>query len=146
MKSAEYRHGLGERGRIALVVVALASAGGSGCSQSAPEADAGRAIASAFLDEIRQGRVDAAWDGTTAEFKSRLGLEGLRGLVRKNRALREPAEFVAFAPVERDGLKLAEYSFRTAKGKGKKSAKEVLVKVILAREDGAWKVEWMSLE
>jgi hypothetical protein len=144
MKSAEYRHGLGERGRIALVVVALASAGGPGCSQSAPEADAGRAIASAFLDEIRQGRVDAAWAGTTAEFKSMLGLEGLRGLVRKNRALREPAEFVAFAPVERDGLKLAEYSFRTAKGK--KSAKVVLVKVILAREDGAWKVEWMSLE
>ena len=88
MKSEENRPGLMGRGRIALVVLALAFAGGPGCSQSAPEADAGRAIASAFLDEIRQGRVDAAWAGTTAEFKSMLGLEGLRGLVRKNRALR----------------------------------------------------------
>src|SRR3954447_18738370 len=139
MKIAENRTGLAERGRIALVVLALAFIGGPGCSRTAPEADAGREIASAFLDEIRQGRVDAAWAGTTAEFKSMLGLEGLRAFVRKNRALREPAEFVTFAPVERNGLSLAEYSFRTAKAKKP-------VKVILALEDGAWKVERLSLE
>ena len=54
MKSAEDRPGLGEGGRLALMVLTLALVGGPGCSPSpsAPEPDAGREIAAADADQI----------------------------------------------------------------------------------------------
>lgn len=122
---------------LALALMAIMTWGG--CSASSPSPDDGQKIAAAFLDEIRAGRVDAAWAGTTAEFKSLLGMEGLRGLAKKQPALREPVEFVGYAPVERNGLALAECTFRSPK-RGKS------VKVVLAREGGDWKVERLSLE
>ena len=83
--------------------------------------------------------MDDAWRGTSAEFKSMQGMEGLRGVVKQNASLRKPAEFVSFVPVTRNGLDMAECTFRTpAPGK--------TVKVLLAQEAGAWKVERMSVE
>ncbi len=125
------------RPAIAFLLAAIAGAGCSGGSAPAP--DAGKEIASAFLGELRGGRVDSAWAGTSAEFKSMLGMEGLRALVKKNPAMREPAEFVAMEAVERNGLKMAECTFRPEKRKA-------IIKVLLAREDGDWKVERLALE
>jgi hypothetical protein len=119
----------------------LGSAAWSGCSSAQPDPDASRATASKFLDEVRAGRAEAAWEGTSAEFKSLLGRESFVGLVRKTPVLREkePAEFVSFNAAERNGLPVAECIFRTA---SKKSA----LKVLLARENGTWKVERLTVD
>lgn len=114
-----------------------------GCSGagggSAPAPDAGRAVAQTFLDQIRNGQVDAAWDATTAEFKSMLGKEGLRSYVKKNPEARAPAEFVACTPRPANGLPLAEATFRPAKG-------TKTLKVLLGKEGADWKVERFTIE
>ena len=94
----------------------------------------GREIATAFLAEIRRGNVDAAWEGTSAEFKSLLGLEGMRTYVKKHPGLKKEAEFTREAKVESNGLSLAEVVFREPTGGAE-------VKVLLAPEGGTWKVE-----
>jgi hypothetical protein len=119
----------------------LGMAAWPGCSSSSPDPDASRATAARFLDEIRAGRVSEAWESTSTEFKSLLGREGLEGYVRTHPALKEkePADFISFNTAERSGLPLGECTFRSA---SRKSA----VKVLLARENGAWKVERLTVD
>ncbi len=121
----------------ALALIALPGCSASG--GSAPDPEAGRAVATAFLDEIRGGKVDDAWKGTSAEFKSMLGLEGLRSFVKKNAEAREPSEFIACVPKPANGLPLAECSFRSPK-------RNKTLKVLLGKEEGTWKVERFAIE
>lgn len=95
--------------------------------------DAARTIADAFLADVRGGKADAAWAGTSAEFKSLMGRDAFRAFVKSKKALKAPAEFERSERVERDGLHLVECHYRTQGGGA--------VKVILAPEAGAWKVE-----
>jgi hypothetical protein len=132
----------GPRSRFAFLLVALLGpAAWPGCSSSTPDPDASRSTAAKFLDEIRAGKVSNAWEGTTTEFKSLLGREGLEGYVRAHPALKEkePADFVSFNTAERNGLPLGECAFRSASRKSS-------IKVLLAREDGAWKVERLTVD
>ncbi len=132
--------GFGRRFALGLVVLAGASTW-SGCGGSAPDPDASREIAAKFLEEIRAGRVAAAWEGTSTEFKSLLGREGLVAYVRAHPTLKEkaPADFVSFNTAERNGIPLGECAFRT-------SSRKSAVKVLLARADGAWKIERLTVE
>ncbi|MDG3007506.1 hypothetical protein [Paludisphaera mucosa] len=70
-----------------------------------------------------------------------LGRDGLVGYVKAHKSLKEkaPAEFVSFNVAEREGLPLAECLFRTAD-------QRAAVKVLLAREGGAWKVERLTAD
>ncbi len=102
-------------------------------------ANEGQAIAASFLSEIRAGRVDAAWEGTTTEFKSMLGLEGLRSLVKKHPVLRQEAGFVREGELLSNGITLREVVFR-----GDQAGSEV--KVLLAPDSGSWKVERLIAE
>jgi len=132
----------GPRARFALMFAGLLGmAAWSGCSPANPEPDASRATAAKFLDEIRAGKVSNAWESTTTEFKSLLGREGLEGYVRAHPALKEkePADFLSFNTAERGGSPLGECAFRSA---SRKSA----IKVLLARENGAWKVERLTVD
>ncbi len=113
------------------LVAGLPSCGG------VPDEEDGRAIGAAFLDQIREGRVDEAWGGTTSEFKSMLGLEGLRAYVAKHPELASPAEFEGLEEIEQNDLTLAKCRFRAA-------ASGEPITVLLAREAGEWKVERLT--
>lgn len=132
----------GPRARLALVFAGLLGlTAWPGCSSTTPEPDASRATAAKFLDEIRAGKVSSAWESTTTEFKSLLGREGLEGYVRAHPALKEkePADFLSFNTAERGDLQLGECAFRSA---SRKSA----IKVLVARENGVWKVERLTVD
>lgn len=126
---------------LALLSSALTNV--AGCSpfgSAAPAAADGRGIADAFLKEIRDGRVEAAWRSTSAEFKSMLGLEGLKTFVKKHPVTQKSAEFERYEAVDRNGLSMAECSYRSATPPAR-------LKVLLASEpDGTWKVERFSVE
>lgn len=106
--------------------------------QPAPQEDEGRPIADRFLQQLREGQVDAAWESTTADFKSDEGLESFRAFVTDRPGLSEPAEFVRFEEIEVHGLTRWKYTYRinTPLPSG---ASEV--GVLIANERGEWKVE-----
>ncbi len=101
--------------------------------------DDGRPIAEAFLAQIRTGQVDAAWESTTAEFKSDEGREQFRQFVARTPMLREPLEFVQYESTELNGLPRGEFHFRHASSPAK-------VRVILAREAQQWKAEGVFVD
>jgi hypothetical protein len=103
-------------------------------------ADEARPIAEAFLAELRTGkpdRIDAAWSGTTAEFKSNQGQEQFRKYVKGQKRLAEPTEFQGSEMTERNGLRVADCRFQARTGP---------VRVLLAREADRWKVERVLVE
>jgi hypothetical protein len=121
-------------------LLASLSAACSGFNSSPPTSEDGRAIADAFLQDLQSGRVEAAWKSTSAEFKSMLGLEGFKSYIKKAPAALEPAEFVSYEAVDRNGIRMVECKYRSQK-------KGATLKVLLASEpDGAWKVERFSTE
>lgn len=106
---------------------------------SPPGQDEGRRVATQFLDALRSGQVDAAWESTSAEFKSMLGLEGFRDYIRKHPALTAPADCSEVIPQTRNGLALAECVFRPTDGKA-------TIRVLVAREAEAPRVEHVTVE
>jgi hypothetical protein len=99
----------------------------------------GRPVAENFLAQIRAGQVDAAWESTTAEFKSDEGREQFRQYVARNPLLRQPLEFAEYQATELNGLPRGQCLFKSAASPSK-------VRVILAREAKAWKAEGIVVE
>jgi hypothetical protein len=95
-------------------------------------------VADVFLERLRNGEVDAAWESTTADFKSDEGRESFRSVVQARPALKEPAEFVAFKEVSLHGLKRGECTYRAGTG--------TRIRVVIANENGQWKVEQLVVE
>ena len=127
---------------VALAIVAFAVAvwfvAGWFRNQEVP-ADEADKTASLFLEDIRNDRVDAAWSGTTAEFKSFMGKDRLRQFVGTHSVLKEPAEFSQFQMVSINGIPLAECAFRSSKGVS-------TIRILLANEAGQWKVERLLVD
>lgn len=109
-----------------------------GCGSSAPP-DNGVDVATAFLADIRDGKVDSAWESTTAEFKSFMGKERLRIFVRQHPVLKKPAKSAGAQVVSVQGLSRNECTFRPESGTEN-------IKVLLAVEDGTWRVERLNVE
>lgn len=107
--------------------------------KAAPPPTEIRNEAEEFLARVRNGDVDGAWAETTAEFKSFMGRDRLRQFVRSHPALRQPAEFVSFEMTSRNGLPLAEYCFQS-------SQPQTVIRVVMARESGTWRVERLDVE
>jgi hypothetical protein len=105
--------------------------------------DDGRAVAAAFLDAARSGRVDEAWASTTTEFKSYLGRDGFRRLVRTRPALKAPAEFAECRLPTAGGPALVECVFR---GAAPPRGGPAVITVTLAPEAGRWGVERVKVE
>jgi hypothetical protein len=139
----EARRALRPGRRAVLAALLLA-----GCARSGNVADdAGRAVAARFLDELRAGRIEPAWNETSAEFKSLMGFENLRDYVRTHPALKAPAAYASARPLNRDGLHLAEYVFHATpppSARGQPAA--ATIKVLLAAGADGWKVEHLTVE
>ncbi|REJ88940.1 MAG: hypothetical protein DWQ34_20890 [Planctomycetota bacterium] len=123
---------------MGVVVACVVYLGG----QSAPEDNEGRAIAEKFLMQVRTGEVDAAWESTTADFKSDEGRESFRAFVAARPVLSEKAEFVASEETIVHGLTRWKYTYRL--GSQGSSAEEIYV--LLTNERGEWKVDRFAAE
>jgi hypothetical protein len=118
----------------------------TGCSRPASEVgDGGRAAAVRFLDELRAGRLEPAWQGSSAEFKSLMGLESLRDYVKAHPALKAPAEYAETRAIDRNGRSMTECVFHaTTKLRGKPAT--ATIRVLLAPGDDGWEVEHLAVE
>jgi len=127
-----------------VAMLALASAGcGAG---SEPPKDASQQAASKFLEDLRAGKVEAAWQETSTEFKSLMGLGSLKDYVKAHPALKAPAEFAEVRNIEREGHFMAECKFHSsAKVKGK-SAPAMIDVIVGSSDGGEWKVEKLSVQ
>ena len=121
-------------------VLAIAAAVGWFLSGPATPKDDPSEIAAAFLAELQTGdkaRIDAAWDGTSAEYKSYKGKEEFRKFVLKTREFQLPAETFGRETLDAYGRRMESILFKTG---GK------TVRVDLAPNDGKWKVERIAFE
>jgi hypothetical protein len=115
----------------------------AGCSQTPVESS--QASAARFLEDLRANRVEPAWQGTSTEFKSLMGLDSLRDLVKREPALKAPAEFVECHKTKLAGREAEDCAFRaTAQIRGKPHTKTI--RLLLAAEAGTWKVEKIAVE
>ncbi len=101
--------------------------------------DDGRPVAEAFLAQIRAGQVDAAWESTTAEFKSDEGREQFRQYVAQFAVLRQPLEFAEYQATRLNGLPRGQCFFRA-------TASPARIRVVLAREADTWKADGLFVE
>ncbi len=101
--------------------------------------DEARQKATRFLDDLRAGRADDAWAGTSADFKSMYGRERFRQFVRSKPVLKVPAEFQACEFKTNGDLRVAECTFRPTHGKGS-------ITVVLNVDQGVWKVGRLDVE
>lgn len=126
------------------VTLALIS---SGCGAGAdPPKDASRQTALRFLEELKAGRIEAAWQGTSTEFKSLMGLGALKDFVKTHPALKGPVESADMEKVEREGHVMAKCRFHgSAKVKGK-SVPATIDVFVGSSDGGEWKVEKVSVE
>lgn len=130
--------------RILLVtLLALPLLGNSGCSRTgtAPAED-GRATAEPFLASIRNDRLDAAWESTTAEFKSDLGREAFYRFAQTHPVLKDQLEFAGYQPDSTNGITRGECTYNSTPG----AAAAAKVRVLVAREGDKWKVERLIVE
>lgn len=114
----------------------------AGCGGSVPPQAEGRAAAEPFLENIRNDKVDAAWESTSAEFKSDMGRENFRRFVKGHPVLKQPLDFSAYEPNQTNGLAFGACDFKTPQS-APASAK---VRILVAREDNQWKVERVIVE
>ncbi len=105
-----------------------------------PQPDvAGKEVAFAFLDLLRQGKSAEAWQGSSAEFKSFMGRENLSAWAKKTPALREKPEFISMEKTNLNGLDRSVFTFRTPKTMKK-------IQITLAPELGTFRVEHLAVE
>lgn len=101
-----------------------------------PSADAGQQVVEAFLQKIREGHPDQAWDSTTAEFKSAQGKESFVRSVEDIEFLKQPMRFFAVQTVTVQNQPRSEYLFRAPDGNAKTN-----IRVVIGAEGSEWKVD-----
>lgn len=115
-----------------------------GCAgSSAPDDSEARSVIDHFMEQLRTGEVDAAWESTTADFKSDEGRDTFRQYVRERDVLSKPLEFVELQEVEVHGLKRWEAILRPL---ADQTDQPVTVRTMIAQEAGVWKVERIEVE
>ena len=124
-----------------LLAATLAGCGGGPSAQSA--STEGRAVAEAFLNDLRAGKVEPAWEGTSSEFKSLMGLDSLKNTVKRHPAIAQPATYVESRVLNRNNLTLSEHLFKP--DKPAKSAPKTII-VLTAAGPGGWTVEQIKVE
>ncbi|MSR59551.1 MAG: hypothetical protein EXS05_18230 [Planctomycetaceae bacterium] len=128
---------------IPVALLALILLDNSGCSgTSTAPAEDGRATVEPFLASIRNDQLDAAWESTTAEFKSDLGREAFHRFAQTHPVLKDALEFAGYQPDSTNGITRGECTFKSAAG----AAAVAKVRVLVAREGDKWKVERLIVE
>ncbi|MDX1946852.1 MAG: hypothetical protein SFU86_15730 [Pirellulaceae bacterium] len=105
--------------------------------------EVGRPVADAFLAQIAAGQVDAAWESTSAEFKSDEGRDSFRALVAKTPLLRGKLEFASYREVELNTLRRAECEYVPPAPAAATPAK---VRVVVGLDGIDWKVDGVFVE
>ena len=117
-----------------LITCGAFSLSGCGGPAAPPEAD-GKGAAEPFLAAIREDRLDAAWDSTTAEFKSDMGRETFHRFAKGHPVLREPLTYVGYQADKTNGIERGACDFQPqAPGAAK-------IRILVAQENKLWKVE-----
>lgn len=94
-----------------------------------------------FLEQIRMGEIERAWEATSTEFKSFVGRERLRKTVQANTLLQQPLELESKQSVAIGPLSLIECLFRST------HVTETRVRVLLApTKQGHWQVERLEIQ
>lgn len=110
---------------------------------SSPPPDNGVSIAEPFLASVRSGQVDAAWDSTSAEFKSLQGKEEFKKYVKEHPVLKEPLGLETFQNVTLSKKTCLQCNFHKEAAPGAKPK----VRVFIAQDvGGAWKVERLLVD
>ncbi len=82
-----------------------------------PSETEGKAVAETFLQQVQSGQAAAAWESTTAEFKSAEGREAFLRVVQSEKKVFQTAEFESCQSIEQHGMKFTEYSFKSSTGR-----------------------------
>lgn len=128
---------------ILVALIAAAIAGFflfSSSSSTQPAADAGQKVIEDFLEKIRSGHPDQAWEATTAEFKSAQGRESFVRSIKPLEFLQQPLVFFAVNTVTIADQPRSEYIFRAPDGKA-----DTNTRIVIGRENGEWKVDMWIL-
>ena len=96
----------------------------------------GKVEADAFLENLRKGRTDQAWQAAASDLKSFMGKDSLRALVKKHPSLKEQASGVAEGMQAGDGREIHEYLTQ-------KTGKKITIGVTL--ENGKPKVDSVQI-
>lgn len=140
MRSMSPYHRLGRTKLVVLVAILLIGAAAAVWvwtrPSTQPALDEGRTVAEEFLDELQEGHPEKAWQSTTAEFKSDEGQESFVAAVKPVKFLQEPLDFVSVQTVQVGEEPRSEFLYRAKTGE--------TVRIVLAHENGAWKVDrWL---
>lgn len=120
-----------------LIVLGLASAWYWLQPSTQPGLDAGRRVAEEFLELIQSGRPEAAWESTTAEFKSAIGREAFVRQAKAAKALHKPSQFITAETVQVQQEPRTEYLFREPES-------GETVRLVIGMDAGAWRVDrWL---
>jgi len=104
-----------------------------------PDFEAGRAVAEEFLQLVRSGQPEKAWESTTAEFKSAEGRESFLRYVKDHPSLSGKLSFVSVQTVTVQDSPRAEYLYR---GEDSKST----VRLLAGDERGTWRIDRISMD
>lgn len=116
-------------------------------SRPVPQAppDVGKDVAELFLKQLREGQADAAWQSTTAEFKSDEGRESFARYVHQHAALWPAIEFLEYRRGELNGLPRGQCIFQPA-ATANPTPQVKQVRIAVAQEAETWKVEGLFLD
>ena len=145
MQAVQFYRTLPQRLTSLPVLVLLSIASLTGCGHVPPPADpaVGRRVADAFLAQIRAGQLDAAWQSTTAEFKSDEGRESYNSEVKRRPSLRQTLNFVNNEVTDLNGLQRGQCLYESAPLAKSPSAR---VRVVVAQDAGQWRVDGLFVE
>jgi len=132
------------RGLLLLLATLVVAGQGCRARQDAADGEA-QAAASKFLDALREGQYKAAWETSSTEFKSLMGVENLRDYIKTHPALKGSVEFVETRHLE-GSPSLAECLFRGTTPKRRGKPTPATIKVLLAPNPDGWQVERLSVE
>lgn len=116
----------------------------TGCGSTPPaEPAVGQRVADAFLAQLRAGHLEAAWQSTSAEFKSDEGRESFIRDVKAKPVLRAPLNFLSYDVADLNGLKRGQCLYESPPTKKSPAAK---VRVVVGQDAGEWRVEGIFVE
>ncbi|MBX9790147.1 MAG: hypothetical protein K2Y37_14615 [Pirellulales bacterium] len=104
-----------------------------------PRIDVGQRVVEEFLTLLRGGQADAAWQSTTAEFKSALGREKFLLFVKQRAYFKRPLSFVSMQTVRVQNRPRSEFVYRTADNKA-------TIRVLVGSESGTWHVDRLNVD
>ncbi len=121
---------------VAAVLALIVSAGGiwwflQPSTQPSPEV--GQKVADEFLATLRTD-AGSAWDSTSAEFKSAEGRESFQRFVKTHEHLTQPLDFMSSQTVSVQEQPRSEFVYRV-------TANKKIIRLVLARDSGTWKVD-----